>query len=632
VPLFDAYLIVDWSAAAVPRRGPDSIWFCHLVWTAGNGGGSGRLHEAAIENPPTRREAEAALAGRLAEDLEVGRATLIGFDFPIGYPAGFAARLAGPDGTAMADWRTVWQAIDALLEDGPDNANNRFAAAAELNRRASGTVFPFWGCPAHHTSPHIAPTSHRAWDREGLAEKRLTEERIVGPQPTWKLYGNGSAGGQALTGIPIVRRLREHPAIADAARVWPFETGLRAPDPKRGDERIVFAEIYPSLIEPRPEPGEVKDRAQVRALARRFAELDAADKLAPLFVGDPALTDEERARVEREEAWILGVTDGQRRAASPRRQKPTTDIPSLLAGEGQGGGYDRTAVAGRASNVIAVSPPTPSLPRKGGGSTAAAARHAENSPSPVGESDGVRGHAAARLSPSPSRPAAGPFPLPEGRGKGDYAYLRDPAAIYRRSFALIRAETDLSRLPRDLHPVALRIVHAAGDPGIVADITCSDGAAETGRAALRAGAPVLVDAEMVAHGIIRRRLPAANPVLCTLGNPAVPDLARDLGTTRSAAAVELWRPHLAGAVVAIGNAPTALFHLLEMIEAGAAPRPALVLGFAVGFVGAAESKEALIGNRLGIPFVALAGRRGGSAMAAAAVNALAAPLEDETAA
>ncbi|HEY0524197.1 MAG TPA: precorrin-8X methylmutase [Stellaceae bacterium] len=217
------------------------------------------------------------------------------------------------------------------------------------------------------------------------------------------------------------------------------------------------------------------------------------------------------------------------------------------------------------------------------------------------------------------------------RGEEKYAYLRDPTAIYRRSFALIRAETDLSRLPPDLHPLALRIVHAAGDPGIVAALAWSDGAAETGRAALRAGAPVLADAEMVAHGIIRRRLPAANPVLCTLGDLAVPDLARDLGTTRSAAAVELWPPHLAGAVVAIGNAPTALFHLLEMIESGTAPRPALVLGFAVGFVGAAESKDALIGNRLGLPFVALAGRRGGSAMAAAAVNALAAPLEDEAA-
>ena len=625
MPLFDAYLIVDWSAAAVPRRGPDSIWFCHLV-RAANGGG--RLHEAAIENPPTRREAEAALAGRLADDLAAGRATLIGFDFPIGYPAGFAARLAGPDAEGAADWRTVWQAIDTLLEDGPDNANNRFAAAAELNRRASGALFPFWGCPAHRAGPHIAPTSHRAWDREGLAEKRLTEERIVGPQPTWKLYGNGSAGGQALTGIPIVRRLREHPAIAGAARVWPFETGLRAPDPAKDGGRVVFAEIYPSLVEPHPAPGEVKDSAQVRALARRFAELDTADKLAALFAGDPALTDGERARVEREEAWILGVTDGQRRATTPRpamrkRKSASNAIPSPLAGEGRGGGYDPTAVA--------LSPPTPTLRRKGGGRNTIGPGHDEKSPSPLGERDGVRGHAAAVVSPSPSRPAAGPLSLPKGQGEEKYAYLRDPTAIYRRSFALIRAETDLSRLPPDLHPLALRIVHAVGDPGILADLAWSDGAAETGRAALRAGAPVLVDAEMVAHGIIRRRLPAANPVLCTLGAPGVPDLARDLGTTRSAAAVELWPPHLAGAVVAIGNAPTALFHLLEMIESGAAPRPALVLGFAVGFVGAAESKEALIGNRLGLPFVALAGRRGGSAMAAAAVNALAAPLEDETA-
>jgi len=195
------------------------------------------------------------------------------------------------------------------------------------------------------------------------------------------------------------------------------------------------------------------------------------------------------------------------------------------------------------------------------------------------------------------------------------AYLRDPAAIYRRSFALIRREVDLTRLPRDLRPVALRLVHATGEPQLIDDLIASLGAGRVGRKALAAGAAIFADATMVAAGI------TAHPALCTLNDKRVPALARRFKTTRSAAAVELWRPRLEGAVVAIGNAPTALFHLLEMIAAGA-PRPALVLGFPVGFVGAAEAKAALAGNPWGIPFIALRGRRGGSALAAAAVNAL----------
>jgi precorrin-8X/cobalt-precorrin-8 methylmutase len=203
-----------------------------------------------------------------------------------------------------------------------------------------------------------------------------------------------------------------------------------------------------------------------------------------------------------------------------------------------------------------------------------------------------------------------------------YDYLRDPDAIYRASFALIRAEADLSALPAALHALALRLAHAAGDAGILRDLAWSDGAAGAGRAALAAGATILVDAAMVAAGIIERSLPRTGKLLCMIGDKRVPGLAKRLGTTRSAAAVELWRPHLGGAVVAIGNAPTALFHLLEMV-ADDAPKPALVLGFPVGFVGAAEAKAALAANTFGLPFIALMGRRGGSALAAAAVNALA---------
>jgi len=205
-------------------------------------------------------------------------------------------------------------------------------------------------------------------------------------------------------------------------------------------------------------------------------------------------------------------------------------------------------------------------------------------------------------------------------------YIRDGAEIYRKSFAMIRAEADLSSLPADLETVAVRLIHSCGMTDIVTDLAASPQAATIGRNALKAGAPILCDAQMVAQGITRSRLPADNAIICTLQHPDVPDLARNLATTRSAAALELWHDHLAGAVVAIGNAPTALFRLLELLDAGM-PKPALILGFPVGFVGTAQSKIELASNNRGVPFITLHGRRGGSAMATAAVNALA--KEDE---
>ena len=205
-------------------------------------------------------------------------------------------------------------------------------------------------------------------------------------------------------------------------------------------------------------------------------------------------------------------------------------------------------------------------------------------------------------------------------------YLRDGAEIYRRSFAIIRDEADLRTVPPDLERLAVRLIHTSGMVDIVGDLMHSPDAGTAGRRALLAGAPILCDSRMVVAGITRERWPARNPVLCTLGDQSVSELAGELGTTRSAAAIELWRPHLSGAVVAIGNAPTALFRLLELLDGGA-PRPALLLGFPVGFVGAAESKAALAADPRGVPFVALRGRRGGSAMAAAAVNALASEVE-----
>jgi precorrin-8X/cobalt-precorrin-8 methylmutase len=204
-------------------------------------------------------------------------------------------------------------------------------------------------------------------------------------------------------------------------------------------------------------------------------------------------------------------------------------------------------------------------------------------------------------------------------------YLRDGAEIYRNSFAIIRAEADLSRFSGRAEKVAVRIIHASGMIEIAREIEQSLEFADIAAEALRAGAPILCDAQMVAHGVTRSRLPAGNDVFCTLSDSTVPALAASLGTTRSAAALELWRPRLEGAVIAIGNAPTALFHLLDMLERGA-PRPAAIIGVPVGFVGAAESKDALAANGA-IPYLIVRGRKGGSAIAAAAVNALASDQE-----
>jgi len=203
---------------------------------------------------------------------------------------------------------------------------------------------------------------------------------------------------------------------------------------------------------------------------------------------------------------------------------------------------------------------------------------------------------------------------------GSGNYIRDGAAIYARSFAIIRDEAALSRFTKLEERVAVRIIHACGMVEVADDIAFSRGFAQRGVEALQAGAPVLCDARMVADGVTRARLPVANEVLCTLSDPRVPELAKTLGTTRTAAALELWRGRLAGAVVVIGNAPTALFRLMELIDAGAA-RPAVVIGMPVGFVGAAESKAALAA-RTDLEWAIVRGRKGGSAMAAAAVNAL----------
>lgn len=205
-----------------------------------------------------------------------------------------------------------------------------------------------------------------------------------------------------------------------------------------------------------------------------------------------------------------------------------------------------------------------------------------------------------------------------------YDYIHDGTAIYERSFAIIRAEADLSRFSDAEADVAIRMIHACGQVEAAASFVFSEGLVAAARTALAAGAPIFCDAEMVAHGVTRARLPAGNEVICTLRDPRTVDLAREIGNTRSAAAIDLWGERMAGAVVAIGNAPTALFYLLEKLRDGA-PKPAAIIGMPVGFVGAAESKDALAENSYGVPYAIVRGRLGGSAMTAAALNALARP-------
>jgi precorrin-8X/cobalt-precorrin-8 methylmutase len=209
-----------------------------------------------------------------------------------------------------------------------------------------------------------------------------------------------------------------------------------------------------------------------------------------------------------------------------------------------------------------------------------------------------------------------------------YDYVRDPREIYRRSFATIREAADLSAVPPDAESVAVRMIHASGDVGLTAELACHPRLVGTARNALQEGTPIFTDAQMIACGITRRRLPAQNAIHCLLADDRTPALASRWGTTRSAAAVSLWGEELAGAVVAIGNAPTALFHLLELIADGG-PRPAAILGLPVGFVGAAESKVALAENPWDLPYLVVHGRRGGSALCVAAVNAIAQEAEIE---
>lgn len=308
-PLFDAYVIVDWSANRTPKTGADSIWYALYVRTRHG------LRRRRLVNPSTRMQARTELTALSRRLLAEGRRILLGFDFPNAYPRGFA-RAAG---FAGKPWRAVWDGLSGLIEDGADNDNNRFDVAAALNARISGGGFPFWGCPASQARATLTTGKNGPYGDARLAERRLCEAYLPSTQPCWKLYTTGSVGGQALTGIPVKRSLRDDPVLAPHTLVWPFETGLAARLPDHC--RIVLAEVYPSILAVHPKPGEVKDALQVCATAKAFARRDAEGLLAEDLAGPTELRPGQRRLIEREEGWILGA--GTFVTGRPSRRRPS---------------------------------------------------------------------------------------------------------------------------------------------------------------------------------------------------------------------------------------------------------------------------------------------------------------------
>ncbi len=297
MPRFDSYIMVDWSAAAVPKTGADSIWIAVMDRDR-----RGRRRAIRLRNPATRGEAKALLAALFAARLEAGRRVLAGFDFPFGYPAGTARRL----GLTGMPWIALWQTISKRIEDGPRNENNRFSVAADLNRHLSGGPFPFWGCPARAEGPYLTQKRARAHGPDDLAERRLADRLTPGAQPVWKLFTTGSVGSQVLMGLPVLSALRWDPAFQACMAVWPFETGLTLPPAKPGGD-IILAEIYPSLWLSKAPPGVIKDAAQVETVVARLAERDGQDRLAGLFEGPAHAPESLRRAILEEEAWIVGV-------------------------------------------------------------------------------------------------------------------------------------------------------------------------------------------------------------------------------------------------------------------------------------------------------------------------------------
>jgi hypothetical protein len=296
VPIFDAYAMVDWSAAAKPVIGANSIW---IAWVRRNGG---RLQPAIPVNLPTREAAMAEIRACLERAFGRGERVLLGFDFAFGYPSGLARGL----GLSDPSWRGLWELIGELLIDKANNENNRFEVGAELNRRYSGGVYPFWGCPPRAESANLGRRKPNPPCHGALPDLRPTDRGAPGAQPVWKLAYPGSVGGQTLTGLARLWRLRQDRSLGEAVSIWPLETGFAPPPPGRRPLALL-AEIYPSLWKPRTEPGEVLDAAQVRFVARHLAKLDASESLAPLLAAPAGLLPAARAAAIAEEAWILGA-------------------------------------------------------------------------------------------------------------------------------------------------------------------------------------------------------------------------------------------------------------------------------------------------------------------------------------
>ena len=294
--LFSAYVIVDWSAASKPTTGADSVWIGVLKRDV--------RFRLAFEsfNEATRADAEARLSLILADLKKRSERALVGFDFPLGFPRGFADALK----LKGEPWRAAWDELGKRVVDKPTNVNNRFNVAAQLNRLLTDGPFPFWGAPPKDVQTTLMATKSRAHGPGDLPEFRHADLAAKGAASIWKTYYNGSVGGQAIMGIPVVRRLKD--ARGEAARVWPFETGFKAmTEADLAGVDVVFAEVYPSMVKPQGAAGEVKDLMQVRTLAEHFARLDEANKLGEVFGPAKGMAADAVLDAEREEGWILGI-------------------------------------------------------------------------------------------------------------------------------------------------------------------------------------------------------------------------------------------------------------------------------------------------------------------------------------
>ena len=294
--LFSAYVIVDWSAASKPTTGADSVWIGVLKPDV-----RFRLAFEAF-NEPTRAEAEKRLELILADLKKRSERVLVGFDFPLGFPRGFAGTLK----LKGEPWRAAWDELGKRVVDKPTNVNNLFNVAAQLNRLLTDGPFPFWGAPPKDVQTTLTATKSRPHGPDDLPEFRHADLAAKGAASIWKTYYNGSVGGQAIMGIPLVRRLKD--TRGETARVWPFETGLKTlAEADLAGVDVVFAEVYPSMVKPQGAAGEVKDLMQVRTLAEHFARLDAASKLGELFAAPKGTPADAVLDAEREEGWILGA-------------------------------------------------------------------------------------------------------------------------------------------------------------------------------------------------------------------------------------------------------------------------------------------------------------------------------------